>query len=191
MTDATETKLVTNPFGAPQTEVEMSIIKSHVDRLFKDAAPWRGELCENPVTGGYWLPGDDSISRQKRLACRALFAGEWFAIYGPHDASPLPLTDAELDELKYTDAFSHIVSCFAYSLRAHKWDFNSHPSFADFACGCTASGHAPDLIKKAEALRKRYPPRPLRGLGPGLCWQPPEQHAQIMARYRRSMARCK
>jgi hypothetical protein len=47
----------------------------------------------------------------------------------------------------------------------------SHPSFEDFACGCTASGHAPDLIKKAEVLCMRYPPRALRSLGPGLCWQ--------------------
>jgi hypothetical protein len=34
-----------------------------------------------------------------------------------------------------------------------------------------ASEHAPNLLKKAEALRKRHPPRSLRGLGPGLCWQ--------------------
>jgi hypothetical protein len=149
----------------------MDSIKTHVDRLFKDAAPWRGELCENPVTGGYWLPGDDLISRQKRMACAALLAREWFAIYGPHDAPPLPLSDAELEDLKYTDPFSHIVSCFAYSLRAHNWDFNSHPSFENFARGCMASEHAPDLVKKDEALRKRYPPRTQHGLGPGLCWQ--------------------
>ena len=149
----------------------MDTIRMHVDRLFKDAAPLRGQLCENPVTGGYWLPGDDSISRQKRMACDALLAREWFAIYGPHDAPPLPLSDAELEDLKYTDPFSHIVSCFAYSLRAHNWDFNSHPSFENFARGCMASEHAPDLVKKDEALRKRYRPRTLHGLGPGLCWQ--------------------
>jgi hypothetical protein len=50
----------------------MDTIRMHVDRLFKDAAPLREQLCENPVTGGYWLPGDDPISRQKREACRAL-----------------------------------------------------------------------------------------------------------------------
>lgn len=149
----------------------MDTIRMHVDRLFKDAAPWRGELCENPVTGGYWLPGDDSISRQKRMACDALFAREWFAVYGPHDAPPLPLSDAEIEDLKYTDPFRHILSCFAYSLRAHKWNFNSHPSFEDFARGCMASEHAPDLVKKDEALHKRHPPRILHGLGPGLCWQ--------------------
>lgn len=191
MTDAIETKLVTNPFDAPQTEVDMSIIKSHVDRLFKDAAPRRGQVCKNPVTGGHWLHGDDPIAPQKRTAARALLAREWFAIYGPHDAPPLPLSDAELEDLKYTDPFSHIVECFAYSLRAHDWDFNSHPSFEDFACGVMASEHAPDLIKKADALRKRYPPRPLRYLNPGNCWEPPEQHARTMASHRRSMARCK
>ena len=172
MTDATETNRVTCPYDVPQTKDSMSIIKSHVDRLFKDAAPRRGQLCENPVTGGNFVSGDDQISHQKRMAFRGLLAREWFAAYGPHDAPPLPLSDDELDELKYTGPFGHIISCFAYSLRARNWDFNSHPSFEKFACGCMASSHAPDLIKKAEALRKRYPPCPLRGLGPGLCWQP-------------------
>ena len=149
----------------------MDTIRTHVDRPFTDAPPWRGELCENPVTGGYWLPGDDPISRQKRMACRALFAREWFDLYGPHNAPPLPLSDAELDELKYTDPLSHIVSCFAYSLRAHDYEFNGHPSFEDFARGVLASDYAPDFVREDEVLCKRYPPRPLRGLGPGLCWQ--------------------
>jgi len=149
----------------------MSIIKSQVDRLFADAAPLRGQMCDNPVTGGYWLPGDDPISSQKRMAHRALLAREWIAVYGPHDAPPLPLSDAELDDLKYTDPFSHILSCFGYSLRAHNWDFNRHPNFEDFARGCMASEHAPDFVKKDEVLCKRYPPRPLHGLGSALCWQ--------------------
>jgi hypothetical protein len=40
-----------------------------------------------------------------------------------------------------------------------------------------------------EQLKKRFPPRPLNGLGPGLYWEPPELHAKTMASYRRSMAR--
>jgi hypothetical protein len=149
----------------------MDSIKTHVDRLFKDAAPRRGQLCENPVTGGSWLVGSDPIAPQKRMACDALLTREWFANCGPNDAPPLPLSDAEMEDLKYTDPLSHIVSCFAYSLRLHNWDFKSHPSFENFARGCMASEHAPDLVKKDEALRKRYPPRPLRGLGSGLCWE--------------------
>jgi hypothetical protein len=192
MTDTTnDTDTVPNVFSTPQMGDDMSMIKSHVDRLFKDAASRRGHVCENPVTGGHWLHGDDPIAPQKRTAARALLAREYFAIYGPHDAPPLPLSDAELEDLKYTDPFSHIVEGFAYSLRAHDWDFNSHPSFEDFACGCMASEHAPDFVKNDEALRKRYPPRTLHGLGPGLCWEPPKQHARTMASYQRSMARCK
>lgn len=148
----------------------METIRSQVNRVFAEAAPLRGELCENPVTGGYWLPGADSITPQKRMACRALSAREWFSVHSPDDAPMLPLSDTELEELKYTDPLSHIVSCFAYSLRARDWDFNSHPSFEDFTRGALASDHAPDFVREDEELRKRYPPRHLRGLGPGLCW---------------------
>jgi hypothetical protein len=101
----------------------------------------------------------------------ALLAREWFVVYGPRDAQPLPLSGGEIEDLKYTDPFSHIVSCFGYSLRAHDWDFNTHPSFEDFARGVMASKDAPDFVKKDKALRKRYKPRPLRGLSPGLCWE--------------------
>lgn len=180
MSSTTKIKLVTNPIDG-QMEQDMCKINSYIDRLFKDAAPWRGELCENPVTGGYWLPGADPISRQKKMAGRALLAQEWFAVYGPHNAPPLPLSDSELEDLKYTDPLSYIVSCFAYSLRAHNWDFSSHPSFEDFARGVLAAGYAPDFVKEDEALRKRYPPCPLCGLNPGNCWEPPKLHTK---RYR-------
>jgi hypothetical protein len=126
----------------------------------------------------------------------ALLAREWFAIYGPQDAQPLPISDEEIENRKYAwdskqPSLSYIVSHLGSSLETHNWDFNSHPSFDDFACGVMASEHAPDFVKKDEVLRKRYPPRHLRGLGPGLCWQPPEQHAKTLASHRRSMARCK
>jgi hypothetical protein len=36
-----------------------------------------------------------------------------------------------------------------------------------------ASEYAPDFIKKDEELQRRFPPRPLAGLGPALVWEPP------------------
>ena len=176
MTDAIETKLNTG------------LIKSYVDYLFRTYPPIRGGQSLNKITGGWYIGFEDPIGPQKRQAHRALLAREWFAIYGPKDAPPLPLSDLEMEELTFTDPFSHIVQCFAHSLRSRNWNFNIHPSFDDFARGCTASSHAPDLIKTAEALRKRYPPCLLHDLGPGLCWEPPKEHAETMASYRRSRA---
>ena len=43
-------------------------------------------------------------------------------------------------------------------------------------------------MKKYPELQKRFPPRHLDGLGPGLYWLPPKQHAEEMEDYRRSKA---
>jgi hypothetical protein len=197
MTDTTnDTDTVPNVFSTPQMGDDMSIIKSQVDRIFKEASDRFDEIRRNPVTGGSWLVGADPIAPQKRMAHRALLAREWFAIYGPQDAQPLPISDEEIEDRKYAwdskqPSLSYIVSRFGSSVETHNWDFNSHPSFDDFVCGMMASEHTPDFVKNDEALRKRYPPRHLPGLNAGHCWEPPEQHAQTLASHRRSMARCK
>jgi len=131
---------------------------------------------------------------QRKISRRALFAREWFSFYGPHDAQPLPLSNEEIANRKRgSDSknapLSYITSCFAHSLRSHKYDVNSHPSFEDFARGVLAAGYAPAFVREDEALCKRYPPRPLRGLNRGNGREPLEQHAQTMASYRRSTAR--
>jgi hypothetical protein len=196
MTDMTNnTDTVPNSFNSPKMVDALNKIPLQVDCLFKDAPPLRGQLCQNPVTGGFYVGFEDPIAPQKRMACRALLAREWFASYGPQDAQPLPITDEEIEDRKYAwcgdwRSLDHIVSCFAYSLRANDYDLNWHPSFADFACGVIASEHAPDFVKKDEVLRKRYPPCPLPGLNRWNCWHPPEQHTRTMTRYRRSVARC-
>ena len=148
----------------------MTPIELYVDQVFKDASFQHGQLCRNPVTGGYWVYGEDSISLQKRAACRALFAEACFAIYGPRNAPLLPLSDVDMADMKYTDPLSHVISCFAHSLMAHDWDFHNYPSFEEFARGCMASEYAPDFVKNDKLLLKRYPPRHLPGLGPGLGW---------------------
>ena len=99
----------------------------------------------------------------------------------------LPLSYNEREDLKH-GGVPHILAWFARSLEARYYDYLEHPPFDDYACGVMASEHAPDFIKK-EQLLKRFPPRPLDGLGPGLYWEPPEEHARTMAAYRRSEAR--
>jgi hypothetical protein len=166
----------------------MNRIEMEVDQLFKQLTARRGEQCEFPIIGGWFIKGVDRVARYKRLACRALAAREWFAEHGPLDAPPLPLSDLEIEDLKFRDLFSHIISYFAYSLRSQDWDLTRHPNFEDFTRGVLASGYVPKLIPDDEALRRRYPPRFLAGLGPYLVWEQPAVHAETMAAYRRTQA---
>jgi hypothetical protein len=118
---------------------------------------------------------------------RARFARKWFADNGPPDIQPLPLGYAEREALKGGGA-AHILAWYARSLACRRYDVSEHPPFDDYARGVTASEFAPSFIKK-EHLLKRFPPRPLDGLGPGLCWQPPEEHARTMESLRRCRER--
>jgi hypothetical protein len=188
MTATTEDELITNLADAPQMNADLSIIKSQVDRLFKDVAPCEGQCCRNPVTGGGWLVGVDPIAPQKWIAHRGLFAREWFVFYGPHDAQPLPLSGIEIEDRKYAPgsknpSLSYIVSCFAYSLGAHGYEVHSHPSFEDFARGVLAAGYAPDFVKQDKLLHKRYPPKRLPDLNAGNCWEPAIRHPDLMASF--------
>jgi hypothetical protein len=169
-------------------DILAATISQQVDRLFEvDRKKYRGQLCQIPVVGGSYIPGEDNIKPMKKRARAALLAREWFAIHGPADAPPLPLSMGERESLK-GGGLPHIVAWYARSLWCRNYDVEEHPSFFDYACGVMASEHAPDFIKK-EQLLKRFPPRVLPGLGPGLCWRPSEEHARAMADYRRSQAR--
>lgn len=156
----------------------MSILTSHVDQLFANAArqPWQSG--KNAILGWYWLDDDAPMSKQKEHTHRALLACEWFVVYGPPDAPSLPLSVAEQDALRYHDPLGHLVAEFARSLEANDWDFRNHPGFDDFARGALASEYSPDFTRKNSALCKRYPPRRLRGLGPGQIWQNPPRHSR-------------
>jgi hypothetical protein len=118
----------------------------------------------------------------------ARFARKWFADNGPPDMQPLPLSYGEREALKNGGAH-HILAWYARSLACRDYDVSEHPPFDDYARGVMASEHAPDFITKNEELRRRFPPRPLKGLGPGLCWEPPKEHARTTESWRRSIAR--
>jgi hypothetical protein len=134
------------------------------------------------------ISGVDMMTTEKRLWHRAEQAREWFALNGPPDAPPLPLDYGEREQLKQ-GGLPHILAWYARSLSRQDYDVEKHPSFEDYACGIMASEHAPYFIKSDDAMRKRFTPRQLKGLGPGLLWQPPKQYAKTMEMYRRSMAR--
>jgi hypothetical protein len=143
-----------------------------LDRVFQKANFQKRTLAVNPITGGLFMPGLDPIGHQKKLARRMLAARKWFFLHGPKDAPPLPLSPCEQAELKYRDPLGHLVVDFACSLESNGWDVNGHPSFEDFARGVLASDYAPKFTRLNEALRKRYPPRQLQYITPGVTWRP-------------------
>jgi hypothetical protein len=65
-----------------------------------------------------------------------------------------------------------LVAEFAASLSHSKYDFRKHPTFEEYARGVMASPLAPDFIKQNPELLMRFPPKPLKGLGRGMVWQP-------------------
>ena len=164
-----------------------------VDELFSTHR--YGQNCQNPVTGGGYVHGVDPIKPQKEKARRGLLAREWFAIYGPADAQPLPFW---CDEVRL-GLLAYIVRLYARSLEDRDYDINKHPPFADYVSGVLWEaeridgiiGKIPTSSYPAELaeLKKRFPPKELVGMGPGFSWLPPKVFAEIMLRYRRSMAR--
>jgi hypothetical protein len=143
--------------------------RPYVDRLFKEAPDRRNKMRRNPITGGGWVPGRDPVDQQKHIARRALVVRQWFASHGP--GIPLPLTAEEREALKSRGGLDHVVSVYASSLAAQEYNIE-HPYFDEYARGVMASPATPDFIRKDPQLLKRYPPRPLPGLGPGLVWRP-------------------
>jgi hypothetical protein len=115
----------------------------------------------------------DPIGPQKRAASRALVARAWFEWDNP-GLPPLPLSYDERENLKGHGGVDYILSVYARSLAAQKNDIGGHVSFGLYARGVMASPYTPDFIKGDPLLQKRYPPRLLPGLGPGLYYDPPE-----------------
>jgi hypothetical protein len=133
------------------------------------------------------ISGVDLLTQEKRLGRRALSTRKWFAENGPADAPRLPIWYDEREALKH-GGIDHLVAWYGCSVACQDFNIEQHPSFHDYACGLMASDFTPYFIKEDEELRKRFPPRPLNGLGPALDWEPPVQHAQTMSSYRRSKA---
>jgi hypothetical protein len=120
---------------------------------------------------------------------RAKAARKWFAVHGPADLQPLPLGYSERERLK-DRSVRHILAWYARSLAELKYNFLSHPSFYDYACGVMAlemSFEIP-LIRQTAELLKRFPPRPLPGLNESFYWSPPNTHTQARADDHRRVA---
>jgi hypothetical protein len=164
--------------------------RREVERLFAEISAKRGDLCENPVTGGEFVYGFDPIERQKEAAYKRLAAREHFALHGPPDAPLMPTDDYERNRAKHASGLlGFITAQFIWSLE-NQHDLTVHPSFADFAAGllwqheniggCTELPFAPQQLPE---MKRRYPPRKLEGLE-HFCWRPPQRRARAKEKRR-------
>ena len=167
-----------------------------VERLFKENPPVYDQLCTNPVVDADYVGGLDPIKPQKEKARRALLAREWFRLHGPEDVQPLPVCYEQRERLMgHGILLHHILKWYARSLEGRKFDVMEHPPFADFVRGVLwewelpVGGFVARLNyppEQLQELKRRYPPRMLKGMGPGLHWLPPKLHAAEMDRVRES-----
>jgi len=158
----------------------MNLIMKEVDRLFRQMFIEHEDLCQNPVTGGWFDKDLDSVATQKQIACRALLAREWLLQNGPPDAPPLPLHDYEIQAMKRGGNVRYMFGYYAQSVCGLDYKVEKHPSFDDYARGVMALESAPWFFKEDEELHKRFPPHPLSGLNPStLSWKPPEERAKV------------
>jgi hypothetical protein len=161
-----------------------SLIKREVDRLFAELKAKPDGCCRNPITDGGFVKGLDPIATQKKEAIVALLAREWFAVNGPRDAPPLPLSHADVEDYRNARGLAGIVGFFARSLARQSYDVCNHPSFDDFARGLMALATERGLwgLENDETLIRRFPPRPLVGMTCGAFWVPPEEYKELQRR---------
>ena len=131
----------------------------------------------NSITGGLWVPGEDSIEEQVDAAIRAYKARVYFASHGPSDCQPLPLSYNEREEIKLRGGLSYIVALYARSLAARDYLLDGHPDFDTYASGLLAIPNLKRLFLWTEpALATRYPPCLLPGLDGSGYWTPTNQN---------------
>jgi hypothetical protein len=133
--------------------------------------PYAGQRCtrSNPVTGSGFMGREDPLKPQLEAAYRALRARKHLAAVGPTDLPPLPTSDGERERMK-VGGVTHILAWFARSWEGLRYELTAHPDFETYARGVMASDHAPSWIRNDPELLRRFPPRPLPGLGSGLYW---------------------
>ena len=164
------------------TKPNEALVGREVERLFGEISAKRGELCENPVTGGDFVYGFDPIEQQKNAAYKRLLARAYFALHGPPDAPLMPTDDYERNRAKYaTGLLGFITAQFIWSMESQN-DLKVHPPFADFAAGMLWQ-HDNNVegcflpyfpAEQFAELKGRFPPRKLEGLE-WFNWRPPRR----------------
>jgi hypothetical protein len=144
-------------------------IEQKVEQLFADALRRcsGGGCCQNPITGEYFVPGDDPVRPHKKRAIRALIAQSRFATENP-DMPDLPLNVRGVDFNKWESGLHYLIEAYTCSLRCRDFRLEGHPDFDTFARGAMAQPWTPEQFRQDPELLRRFPPMPLPGLGKGL-----------------------
>ena len=154
------------------TQANETLIGREVERLFSEISARRGDLCENPVTGGDFVYGLDPLTYQKKIAYRALLAREYFALDAPADAPPLPINDCDRRYVKMSGGpLNYFAAQYALSMVPRKYDVKGFPSFAEYVSGVLwehdnvgGTSALPFTQEQLIELKRRFPPRKLEGL---------------------------
>jgi hypothetical protein len=154
------------------TQLNEGLIRREVKRLFGEISAKRGDLCENPVTGGDFVYGLDPLSYQKKIAYRALLAREYFALDAPADAPPLPINDCDRRYVKMSGVpLNYLAAEYALSMVPKKYDVKGYPPFAEYVSGVLwehdnvgGTSELPFTQEQLVELKRRFPPRKLEGL---------------------------
>jgi hypothetical protein len=106
-------------------------------------------------------------------AIKALIAQSRFAHEKSPDMPDLPLNAREDSPgtFKWQSARHYLVEAYNYSLRSRDYRLEGHPDFETFARGVMASQWTPEQIRNDAELLRRFPPKPLPGLGRGLVFK--------------------
>jgi hypothetical protein len=145
-----------------------------VDQIFQEAEDRHEDYRINPVVDGFWDADEEPVGPQKRAAYRALLARRWWEQVGPSGHQPLPLSQRER-ALMSTSPNGRVLALFARSLEACDFDYSVHPSFEEYVGGLLALDAAYFSPLLDDELRRRCPPRPLKGLGSVYyIWRRPE-----------------
>ena len=161
------------PLDRPETGNCTAEIETHVDDLFRAQPQYKGYVAENPIRGGCYVSGMDSVELQKEVARRAIAAQRRFTRIKPADAPDLPVHRAERARMKAIGGISWIVAEYAASLENNGYDGDRHPDFCTYAAGIMASPLAPTFVRQNAELLQKFPPRAVVGLRPGMIWNPP------------------
>ena len=153
------------------SKLSENLMGREVERLFGEISAKRGDLCTNPVTGGDFVYGFDSIKRQKKAAHKRLLVREYFALHGPPDAPRMPTDERDRGRAKYAGGLLGFMTAqYTWSLESQD-DLRVHPSFADLASGMLwqhehigGSTELPFTPQQLPEMKRRYPPRQLAGL---------------------------
>lgn len=117
------------------------------------------------------MPGHDPIRPHKQRAIRALIAQLRFGAEKSPDMPDMPLDERESGAWRWESARHYLVEAFTRSLRCRDFRLEGHPNFETFARGVMASQGLPVEFRNDPDLLRRYPPKQLKGLGPGLVFK--------------------